>query len=115
MQPRPESRISALEALTSTHTAHILELAADTDANFRYLRQDIKHLSDDMEASFKQSAEYQVEQEQKLEARLDNIEATMATKEDLSKLEARIDDKMAAMEARLIDAMKMLFQQRLSE
>jgi hypothetical protein len=40
---------------------------------------------------------------------------TMATKDDLRTLHARIDDKMTAMESRLIEAMKSLLQQKSSE
>jgi hypothetical protein len=58
----------------------------------------------------------------RLEGRVERIETTMATKEDLSKLgdemktmESRIDGKMTAMESRLVEAMKTLFQQRFGE
>jgi uncharacterized coiled-coil protein SlyX len=88
MQPRIESRISSLEKRATTIEANIEELSSDTAENFRSLRQDIKHLADDIEASFKQSAEYQVKQEQMIEARFDKIEATMATKEDVAALKA---------------------------
>jgi hypothetical protein len=50
----------------------------------------IEELSEDMTASFKQQTAYQVQLEQKIDARFDKIEATMATKEDIAALEKRV-------------------------
>lgn len=52
--PRPETRLSELEAKMAIQDARIRELAEDTAEEFKALRQDIKHLDDDMKASFKQ-------------------------------------------------------------
>lgn len=80
MTPRPESRISALEKRASALEATVEELSSDTAENFRDIKQDIKQLSDGMMASFKQIGDTFVA-----------FGETMATKEDLSKLETRID------------------------
>ena len=93
--PRIESRVSAQERR---------QLALDAR---------IEELSEDMTASFKQLAGYQIKTEQqidtrfdkienrldkiegrldKIEGRLDKIETTMATKEDLAAMENRILD-----------------------
>lgn len=64
----------------------------------------IEELSEDMNASFKQQAAYQVQLEQKIDARFDKvdgrldkmdarfneIESKMATKEDMAALEKRV-------------------------
>jgi hypothetical protein len=55
--PRPESRLSALEALTSLHTARIKELEVDTAESLRELKHDLKQLEDGMMVSFKQIGE----------------------------------------------------------
>ncbi len=71
----------------------------------------IEDLSQDMNDSFRQLADYQIQNERKIEARfnqvearLDRIEATMATKEDIASVRA----DMNAMEGRILDAFKQL-------
>jgi uncharacterized coiled-coil protein SlyX len=115
MTPRPESRISTLEKRVSTLEASVEELSNDTAEELRVIRQDNKTLFDHMQKGFHQAHEFVQERFAEVNTRLDRIEATMATKEDLSKLESRMDDKMSAMESRLIEAMKTLFQQRSGE
>jgi len=95
--PSLESRVKALE-----HRQYSLETHTEELANG--IATSVKHLSADMTASFKQLAEYQIKTEGQIDtrfnlvdARLDRIEATMATKEDL-----------AAMENRILDAFKQL-------
>jgi len=51
----------------------------------------VEELSQDMTASFKQLAEYQVAFEQRIDARFDRIEATMATKEDIAAMATKED------------------------
>ncbi len=65
----------------------------------------------DMKDSFGQLAEYQGKTEHlidarfdKIEERLNNIETTMATKEDITEIRST----MAAMEARILDAFRQL-------
>jgi uncharacterized coiled-coil protein SlyX len=85
--PKPEHRISALEKRASTLEATIEELSSDQAEELRAIRQD-------MRSSFAQIGDTFVALENNVEAiktRLDRIENTMATKEDLSKLEARLD------------------------
>src|SRR5436190_14391249 len=57
----------------------------------------VEELSQDMTASFKQLAEYQIAFEQKVDTRFDRIEATMATKDDI----VTLTTQMAVMEARM--------------
>lgn len=54
MQPRPESRIAALEKRTSAVEASIEELSSDTAEELKAIRHDIKQLDDGMRASFLQ-------------------------------------------------------------
>lgn len=90
-------------------------MSADTAEELKAVRQDIKQLNEGMIASFKQIGDTFIA-----------FGDTMASKEDLGKLEARMDGKMAAMEGRikddiaklkesLIDTIKQLWQQRSSE
>ena len=52
--PRPKSRLNELESRMSLHGARIRELSDDTAESLRDLKQDIKHLSESIEASHKQ-------------------------------------------------------------
>jgi uncharacterized coiled-coil protein SlyX len=91
--PRLEARISAQEHLTVILHARIEEL------------------SQDMDASFDKLAKYQIDMEQKLDARFDGIESHMATKEDVATLGSRIDKieaQIASMEGRMFDAFQQL-------
>ena len=79
--PRIEARVSAQERMQTILHARLEEL------------------SEDMLASFKQQLAEQAQFEQKVDARfdqvdsrLDKIEATMATKEDITVLEKRVLD-----------------------
>jgi chaperonin cofactor prefoldin len=102
--PRLEARVSALERQQTILNARIEEVTENMTIS-------IKHLSDDMTASFDQLVEYHIRTEgqidtrfnqvdarfNQVDTRLDKIEATMATKEDL-----------AAMENRLLDTLKQM-------
>ena len=83
-QPRPESRISALEKRASTLEAQIVELSSDTAESLRDLKQDIKQLSGHIDVGFNQAHAY-------IDHHMAELKATMATKEDLHKLETRFD------------------------
>lgn len=114
MQPRPSSRINSLEQRASTIEAKIIELSNDT-------AEELRVLTNHVDQGFKQAHAYIQE----------NIEAVMATKEDISKLDARIDrvderldriettmstkEDITAMEVRLVDTIKQLWQQRPSQ
>jgi uncharacterized coiled-coil protein SlyX len=78
MHPRPESRIRSLERRSADIEASIVELSSDTAEELKSIRQEIK-------ASYKEIGDFFV--------KLDNgLEALKTTnKEDLNKLEARID------------------------
>ena len=84
--PRIEARVSAQERMQTILHARIEEL------------------SQDMIASFRQQAEYQVQLEQKVDARFDKIEADMATKGDVVALK----EDVAALEKRMLDAFQQL-------
>ena len=83
---RPESRISAIEKRVTHIEGTIEEHAADTAKSLKLIRQDIKKLDEGMMKSFKQIGDIIIDQ---LNPRLARIEATMATKDDMSKLETR--------------------------
>lgn len=115
MTPKPESRISALEKRASILEAAIEELSSDQAEELRAIRQEIKD-------SYKEIGDFFVKLDEGLEA----VKATMASKEDLSKLRDEMKADMAAMENRinaniatlkedLLDAIKPLWQQRPSE
>jgi uncharacterized coiled-coil protein SlyX len=108
--PRPESRLSELESEMGLQKARIRELADDTAESLRDLKQDIKQLNDGMMSSFKKIGDTFIE----TVANKEDLEP-LATKDDISRLEARIDDKMTAMETRIIDTFKQLLQQKSGE
>ena len=95
MQPRPESRLSTLEKRASALEASVEELASDQaeelktirqtiDANFTELKRDIKQLDEGIRASYVSIGDTFV-------ATWDDIKATLATKEDITKVETRLD------------------------
>jgi transcriptional regulator NrdR family protein len=98
--PRPESRLSALEALTSLHTARIKELEVDTAESLRELKHDLKQLEDGMMSSFKKIG--------------DTIIDTLATKDDISSIHTRFD-KVEGDISELKSMMKQLLQQKSGE
>src|SRR5258708_2518732 len=96
-----EDRVNALENSVASLQRHsspgveLPRLEARVGAQERLmtiLHARIEELSQDMTASFRELADYQVQTERKMEARFDRIEATMATKDDLSAMETRILD-----------------------
>jgi len=121
-QPRPESRISSLERRASSIEAGIVELSNDTAEDLKALRNDIKALSEHVDLGFKQAHAYIQENiETRLDdhsKRLDQIETRL---DDHSKHFDRIEtimatkDDIAAMEGRLLDAIKQLWQQKPSQ
>ena len=88
--PKPEHRISFLEK-------QFLALGS----NIEGLQEDIESLEAHVDLGFNQAHTF--------------IKENIATKEDLSQLESRIDAKMSAMETRIIDTMTRLMQQKPSE
>src|SRR5437763_16461450 len=99
--PRPESRIKSLESRATDIEASIEELASDNAESLRAIRQDINALSDKVDQGFMQAHTY-------IDDHMADLKATMATKDDIS----RLRDEMTAMEGRLLDAIKQLWQQR---
>jgi hypothetical protein len=113
LYPRIESRLSALERQQAQTNARFEEVIEDMNTNF-------KHITTDIEASFKQFAEYSAKVEaederrfhkiegrlDKIEGRLDKIEITMATKEDLAVMATK--EELRAMETRILDAFQQL-------
>jgi hypothetical protein len=92
--PRPESRLSALEALTSLHTARIKEMVDDTAENLRDLKQDNKQLFEHVQQGFAQAHAYI----QEYVASKEDLKA-MATKEDFATLKAAQDARFSKIEA----------------
>ena len=82
--PRPESRISSLEQRASTIEAQIIEMSADTAEELKAIRQEIKQGHIDIGKSLDSHAEV-------LTQKLTAIEASMATKDDISTIEKRLD------------------------
>jgi uncharacterized coiled-coil protein SlyX len=89
-QPRPESRLSELESKMAIQDARIRELSDDTAESLRDLKQDIKQLGEGITASFLQIGDALGA----TWARLDKIEATMATKDDIAELKGLIKQLM---------------------
>jgi hypothetical protein len=100
INPKPEHRLTFLEKQFVAMGGHL-----------EGIQEDIETLDHGMKSSFDKIGDAFT----LLDSNIEAVKATMATKEDLSKLEARIDDKLAAMETRLLDAMKQLLPQRQSE
>jgi uncharacterized coiled-coil protein SlyX len=90
MQPRPSSRIKSLETRATTIEAAVEELSSDQAEGLKDLKQDIKELDDSVKASYKTIGDTFMAVEANIGARLDRIESTMATKEDISRLETDI-------------------------
>jgi DNA repair exonuclease SbcCD ATPase subunit len=131
---RPESRISALEKRMTKVEGAIEELASDQAEGLKMIRQEIKQghmyigqsIDDHSDAIMKEIRKHTEPIERRLdrvetrldtiegrfdkvetrldtiEGRLDRVETTMATKDDIKNMATK--DDLAAMEARLIDA-----------
>jgi hypothetical protein len=102
-----EERITALEQTTREHHLTLQNFTYDLVVLKELTITQInttQELKEDIDASFKQLADYQIKTENQIDARfdqvdarfnqvdtrLDNIEATMATKEDMHAMENRI-------------------------
>ncbi len=105
MQPKPEHRISALEKRAATLEATLEELSSDQAEELRAIRQHI-------DQGFEQAHAFVQERFTEINTRLDRIETTMATKEDLNKLRDEVKADIATMKNDLLDAIKHVFQQR---
>jgi hypothetical protein len=81
------ARMTALERRQTNLETRVEELAQDVEVKHTYLYND-------MSANFRQVAEYFLQ----IEGRLDNIEATMATKDDLEHMATK--DDLTAIEKR---------------
>ncbi len=96
-QPHLEARVSALERRQINTDTRIEEVTGE-------ITNSVKQISNDIADSFKQMSDYQGKTENLMDARFDKIEATMATKEDIT----RIETSMTAMETRILDAFRQL-------
>jgi ABC-type enterochelin transport system substrate-binding protein len=85
-QPSNESRISNLEKEAMSLGARIEELATDTDNNFRALRQEMKDGFLEIGTLFDRN----FERLDDIETDISIIKATMATKDDIARLEGLI-------------------------
>ncbi len=96
--PRLESRIGAQERITTL------------------LHASIEELSQDMTASFKQQANYQIDFEHKVDAHFAKIDARfnkinedlVTIKGDMVAMESRVEARIVALETRMLDAFKQL-------
>ena len=113
--PKPEHRIAAVEKRVTHIEGAIEEMASDQAEELKAIRQDIEKLDDDMKSSFLQIGDTFQELGKNMDQGFEEIKATMATKEDLSKLRDEIKGDIAAMEGRLVDTIKQLWQQKPSE
>jgi hypothetical protein len=77
--PRPESRIKSLEQRASDLEADIVELASDQAEEFKAIRLN-------MQQGFQQAHDFVQERFAETNERLNKIEATMATKDDIAEL-----------------------------
>ncbi len=115
-QPRPESRLSELESQMALHSARIRELSDDTAESLRDLKQDIKQLSDSITASYKQIGDTFMAFGNTMATKEDiaKVEATMATKADIAKMEARFDQLEATQveQGQKLDQIIVLMQQK---
>jgi DNA repair ATPase RecN len=84
MNPRPSSRISSLEKRATTIEAAIEELSSDQAEELKTIRRDIKQLSEHMDVSFNQAHAY-------IDHYMAELKAIIATKDDISRIEARQD------------------------
>ena len=91
MTPKPEHRISALGKRVTHLEYTIEELSSDTAEELRVIRQHVDQGFDQAHAFVQERFSEINARFDKVEQRLDRIESTMATKEDLGKLEARLD------------------------
>jgi len=93
----------------SLQGARIRELSDDTaenfrdlrqimDANFTEVKQSDKRLFEHVQLCFRQAHDFVQERFGEIGARLDRIEATMATKDDISRVEADITSIKATQE-----------------
>ena len=97
-QPRPESRISSLEQRASTIEAQIIEMSADTAEELKAIRQEIKQGHIEIGQALDSHANT-------LTQKLDAIEASMVTKDDLKQ-------ELEAFETRLLAKFAQLLQQK---
>jgi len=98
MQPRPSSRIKSLETRATTIEAAVEELSSDQAEGLKDLKQGINLLDGGMRDSFKTIGDTFMAVEANIGARFDKIESTMATKEDISRLETDITSIKATQE-----------------
>jgi len=105
--PRPESRIKSLEQRATDIEADIVELSSDTAEELKAIRQDIKRLNDDTMTSFEHIGATFVATWDDAKALLaskediNRLEATMATKDDLTAMQGQIKQDTGTIETRL--------------
>ena len=115
MTPKPESRISALEQRAATLEASIVELSSDTAEELRAIHQHVDQGFDQAHAFVQERFEEINTRLERVEQDIRDIKATMATKDDMTAMESRINANIATMKEDLLDAIKQLWQQRPSE
>src|SRR5437588_10526164 len=100
--PRPESRIKSLEQRATDIEADIVELSSDQAEELKAIRLEIKQGHIDIGKSLDSHAEALMQEMHtrfdSADQRLTTIEATMATKSDISTIETRLDRMEATQE-----------------
>lgn len=100
MNPRPESRIGSLEKRATTIEAAIEEMSSDTAEELRAIRQELKSSYNEIGDLFDQNFEKLAT----IETRLGKIESTLltlATKDDISRLDGRLDEVLQILQKKL--------------
>ncbi len=97
---RPESRIKSLEKRATDIEAAIEELSSDQAEELRAIRQDISQLGARMDKSFDQAHAY-------IDHHMTELKATMATKQDISTIDARLG-KIEATQEQILKLLQQL-------
>ena len=112
-QPRPESRLSELEAKMAIQDARIRELSEDAAEEFRALRQDNKALFQHVQQGFEQAnalIKETASKEDIAELRSD-IATTVASKGNIDGLDTRlsiVEQRMSMMEGKLDQILQLM-------
>lgn len=85
--PRPESRITAVEQRMSTIEATLVELSSDQAEELKTIRQEIKGLNEGMMSSFKELGGYFELTEKGMDQRFDEV------KSELKVVTGRLDEQ----------------------
>jgi hypothetical protein len=100
VNPRPESRISSLEKRATAIEAAIEEMSSDTAEELRAIRQELKSSYNEIGDLFDRNFERLAVIETRLD-RIDSTLLTLATKDDISRLDGRLDEVLQLLQKKL--------------